>query len=101
MDLKRVRFCQTPPRRASPPVLDAIMTTTIAAYAQALGLDPSDVADDRLLTWCLNEIEDIYDPDNPVPGAAYAEAIGAMEQTLRDLQAIIDALNDQLEAPSI
>lgn len=85
---------------SSPAVLDRLFDTVTMAYSQSLDCPTADVADDPLLQWCLDEIRDTHDPDNPDPTAAYLGAIGAMENAIRDLQAIVDVLEDQLEIES-
>lgn len=83
---------------SSPAIIDRVFNTVTVAYSQSLDCPPDVVANDPLLQWCLDEIQDTYDPDNPDPATAYVGAISAMENAMRDLQAIVDALEDQLKA---
>jgi hypothetical protein len=77
----------------SPTILDTLETVVTVAYAQALGVSTvSDIADNRLLVWCLDEIASTYDPLQSNPAAAFTNASEALRRTIQDIQAMIDAI---------
>ena len=88
----------TPSSPSSAMIIDPVLHTVAQAYSQALGCTPTDVADDGLLTWCLNEIQETFDSDDRDPRSAYVSAIQAMNHALQDLQTIVNTLEDQLQS---